>query len=224
MAVLYILCGGRGTRLGAITRKTPKPLIRISGVPFISHLIRRYGETFGKIVLLAGYKGEAFLPFNGAKTEVVIEAGPAGTGGALTRILNSLPDSFFLCNGDTIIHPLELREFMDFCSKNKKSALYLTHDEKKARGAAIVEGSKVVDFLEKQGEGEGHVYTGLCFIMKSDLAKWKSANEMSLEKEMFPALANESKLLGYVGNSRIYDIGTPRGIAKFRALLASLAF
>ena len=36
---LVILAGGRGKRLGAITSKTPKPLIKVNGIPFIQHLI-----------------------------------------------------------------------------------------------------------------------------------------------------------------------------------------
>ena len=34
-----IFCGGRGTRLGSITRKTPKPMVMVSGKPFLEHLI-----------------------------------------------------------------------------------------------------------------------------------------------------------------------------------------
>ena len=36
---LVILCGGKGTRLGKITQKIPKPLIRINKKPFIEYLI-----------------------------------------------------------------------------------------------------------------------------------------------------------------------------------------
>ena len=34
-----IFCGGRGTRLGSITRNTPKPMVMVSGKPFLEHLI-----------------------------------------------------------------------------------------------------------------------------------------------------------------------------------------
>ena len=39
---LVILCGGRGTRLGKLTTKTPKPLLKIKNIKFIEYLINFY--------------------------------------------------------------------------------------------------------------------------------------------------------------------------------------
>ena len=39
---LVILCGGKGKRLGNITKKIAKPLIRINNKPFIEYLIKFY--------------------------------------------------------------------------------------------------------------------------------------------------------------------------------------
>ena len=36
-AVIFV--GGLGTRLGKITKKIPKPLIKVNNKPFIEHLI-----------------------------------------------------------------------------------------------------------------------------------------------------------------------------------------
>ena len=51
-----ILIGGMGTRLGALTRDTPKPLLPVAGQPFLDVLV---GEAlrrgFSDLLLLAGY-------------------------------------------------------------------------------------------------------------------------------------------------------------------------
>ena len=48
-----ILCGGLGTRLGAITKKTPKPLIKIGNKSFLDYLIDRLVQNkINKILLL----------------------------------------------------------------------------------------------------------------------------------------------------------------------------
>ena len=56
---LVILAGGQGKRLGVITKKTPKPLLKINGIPFLRHLINYYTQfSFQNIYILAGYKGK----------------------------------------------------------------------------------------------------------------------------------------------------------------------
>ena len=39
MKQAVILCGGYGKRLGAKTKKTPKPLIKVNGSPFLNNII-----------------------------------------------------------------------------------------------------------------------------------------------------------------------------------------
>ena len=35
-----ILCGGRGTRLGSVTKKIPKSLVKIKGKPIIWYILK----------------------------------------------------------------------------------------------------------------------------------------------------------------------------------------
>ena len=53
---LVILCGGKGTRLGDLTKKIPKPLIEINNKPFIEYLINFYQRfDFEHIYLIGSY-------------------------------------------------------------------------------------------------------------------------------------------------------------------------
>ena len=56
-----ILCGGYGKRLGKITLKTPKPLIKVKNLTVIEHIIKNLSR-FGinKVLLLCHYKQELF--------------------------------------------------------------------------------------------------------------------------------------------------------------------
>ena len=55
-----ILAGGKGSRLGEITKVTPKPLIDIGGYPFIFYIINKLLGLESKFHNLTGYKHEKF--------------------------------------------------------------------------------------------------------------------------------------------------------------------
>src|SRR5690348_16800876 len=106
-----ILCGGSGTRLGALTAALPKPLLPVGGTPFLDVLLGELGRLgIRHIVLLAGFAAErvadhaAASPMKrrfGLRIEVAIEPFPAGTGGALWHARQRLDEQFFLLNGDS---------------------------------------------------------------------------------------------------------------------------
>lgn len=105
-----ILCGGLGTRLGALTADTPKPLLEVAGVPFLDHVIRRLvGYGVDRILLLAGFESMKVVEYArdadqrlGVQIYASIEPEPAGTGGALRIAAHRLGDVFIVANGDTL--------------------------------------------------------------------------------------------------------------------------
>ena len=57
-----ILVGGLGLRLGIITKKTPKPLIKVNNKPFLDYIISFLVKyNFKKIIFLRKYKYELFF-------------------------------------------------------------------------------------------------------------------------------------------------------------------
>ena len=76
-----ILAGGKGTRLGAITRTIPKPMLPIAGDrPFLDYLletIERHG--YQDIILLGGYLGEALEAAYGGRRMATPRSGCCGS-------------------------------------------------------------------------------------------------------------------------------------------------
>ena len=59
---IVILVGGRGFRIDKLTKKIPKPLIRIGSKPFLEQLISKLIKyNFKKIYLLCSYKKNIFF-------------------------------------------------------------------------------------------------------------------------------------------------------------------
>ena len=107
---LVILCGGKGTRLKSLTKKIPKPLIKINDIPFLDYLINFYQKyDFKKIYLLAGYNGRKIKKvyekknFNFIDIEVIVEKKLMGTGGSLLQLKNKIKNDFILINGDSYV-------------------------------------------------------------------------------------------------------------------------
>ena len=107
-----VLVGGLGTRLGALTATTPKPILPCGGRPFLFWLLRefvRFGVT--DFLLLTGHLSaeieraaadiQAALP-RPARITLSEEPIRAGTGGAVFHARDQLQDRFLLCNGDSL--------------------------------------------------------------------------------------------------------------------------
>ena len=56
-----ILAGGLGSRLGSLSKITPKPLIKINNIPFLFYLILKLkDEGITNILILTWHKSEQF--------------------------------------------------------------------------------------------------------------------------------------------------------------------
>lgn len=56
---VFILCGGRGTRLGEIGDQLPKPMLEIGERPMLAHIMGWYGRFgFRRFVLCAGWRSD----------------------------------------------------------------------------------------------------------------------------------------------------------------------
>lgn len=125
---IVIMAGGLGSRLGELTKDTPKPMLHVGGRPILENIIlafREYG--YNKFILCVSYKSEVIEDYfeNGSKWGVEIvynhEDRKMGTAGALSLIENKFEEPFFVVNGD-ILTAIDFHEFMEFHRKSKALA------------------------------------------------------------------------------------------------------
>ena len=85
-----ILAAGKGTRMGALTKDTPKPMLLVNGKPVVEHIMRRMmagGVT--DFVLVTKYLAERIVDYFGdgsalgTRIEYVEQISNYGTGAAL---------------------------------------------------------------------------------------------------------------------------------------------
>jgi mannose-1-phosphate guanylyltransferase / phosphomannomutase len=127
-----ILCGGKGTRLGAEFSHIPKPLVPVDGIPLLDHILNNAVKAGAKeVILAAGHLGEKirerYLTYNpwGIQIHTHIEATPLGTAGCLHEIAELLDENFILLYGDV---------FLDF----DLAALLARHEREKPVATVLV--------------------------------------------------------------------------------------
>ena len=94
---VVIFAGGRGSRLGTLSKKTPKPLIEISGIPLIIRIIEYYKKfNFTEFFVLTGYLSEQFVILKEKYPNIkIIDTGiDTMTGGRLKRVSDLIQEDF----------------------------------------------------------------------------------------------------------------------------------
>jgi D-glycero-D-manno-heptose 1,7-bisphosphate phosphatase len=154
-----ILVGGLGTRLGALTATTPKPLLPIGDRPFLAWLMREF-VRFGvdEFVLLTGHlsaqvdtRVQALAALLPRDVRIVISEEPerAGTGGAVLYARDRLADRFLLCNGDSLFDCNLARLLADAAGDDPEvvGRIVLRRIEDASRyGVVELDGDRVVAF------------------------------------------------------------------------------
>ena len=219
-----ILAGGKGTRLGEITRETPKPLLLVAGKPFIEHLIISLKQQGIKnIIISTGYKSEKFEeyisnnPFEGIEIKCIPEPEPLGTGGAVKFIEEHLRSSFLVLNGDTIFN-IKFKDLVDLIAVPKDQicsvALRRTPDMTRY-GQVSLEGHKILRFSEKASTStDDNIINGGIYFMKRDIFELLPSGMSSLENDIFPVLAKKGILAGKIFDSYFIDIGIPEDLKR----------
>jgi D-glycero-D-manno-heptose 1,7-bisphosphate phosphatase len=219
-----ILAGGKGTRLGALTRKVPKPMLPIAGdKPFLDYLlemVERHG--YEDIILLGGYLGEVLEAvydrrrIGGASIRVLREEVPLGTAGALTVARETLDPRFLMMNGDAFFD-INLRALEQSSHQSGAMAtLALRSVPDAARyGRVIEEKGKVVAFLEKDSNrpGPGTINGGV-YVLKREILDLVVNLPCSLEQDVFPNLVERGEIRGVKFDGYFLDIGLPETLEQ----------
>ncbi len=219
-----LLLGGKGTRLRPITYEVPKALLPVQGKTVPEHLIelfKKYDIT--DLIFSIGYKADKIRDYygDGSKYGVSItyvkEDKPLGSAGAIRLAKKYLDETFVVTNGDEL-KDIDLEEMFLFHKKNKAlvTAALTTVTDPSAYGVAKLEGSRILDFVEKPKKSEAPSK-----LINSGLSIWEpEAIDLipegfsMYEQDIFPVLADKKKLYGYIFSGQWFDTGTPERYEK----------
>eukprot|EP00892_Ulva_mutabilis_P009116 jgi/Ulvmu1/6577/UM003_0214.1 len=233
-----ILVGGYGTRLRPLTLTVPKPLVEFANKPMIIHQIealKRAGCT--EVILAISYRAEVMRAFCdqwekqlGVKITLSHEDEPLGTAGPLALAREILDDGsgepFFVLNSD-VICAYPLSEMMAFHKqKGAEATILVTKVEDPSKYGVIIHNTDglVQRFVEKPKEFVGDKINAGIYVCSPEILRRIPATPTSIEKEVFPHIAQENKLYTLVLGGYWMDVGQPKDFLTGQALhLSSLA-
>ena len=204
---VVIMAGGLGSRLGELTKDTPKPMLMIGEKPMLEHIIEMFSSHgFTKFILSVNYKSEVIRDYFkdgtefGVEIKYLEEAKRLGTGGALSLIDSEFHEPFFVTNGD-IISSVDYEKLLDYHNKSSSSATMCVRRSSYQVPYGVIDidnKNNIVDLKEKP-KYNFLINSGV-YVLSPEVLKFVPKDEYFDLPTLFALLKSE----GYVNKS--YEI------------------
>jgi N-acetyl-alpha-D-muramate 1-phosphate uridylyltransferase len=227
---VIILAGGMATRLGDISRTTPKALIDVNGEPFVFHQLRLLKERgISRIILCVGHLGDQIRQHvrNGSLFGLEVQYsfdGPRllGTGGAIKKALKQIDaPAFFVLYGDSYLECdyAAVQGAFEVSGKMGLMTVFRNDGQWDSSNVEFIDGRIFAYDKKKPTERMCYIDYGLGVFRREAFAS-------VMENEPFDLailqqdLLKADQLAGYEMCQRFYEIGSPAGLEETRQHLA----
>jgi len=220
---VLILAGGLGTRLGKLSKNTPKSLMNINGKPFIDYQLKYLkAQNIENVVICVGHFSEQIEKYvgNGSRYGMDIiysydGINLLGTGGAIKNAIRYFEDDFFVMYGDSFL-PIDFNKVFKKFKKKKSIAMMtiLKNNNLWDFSNIKLKNDKIIlyDKLNKE-DSMDYIDYGLSVLKKNIFLKIdKKIFDLS---EILKNLSISGFLDSYEVHSRFYEIGSIEGINDF---------
>jgi len=219
-----ILVGGYGTRLRPLTLSRPKPLVEFANKPMLLHQIEALVDAgVTQVVLAVSYHAEQLqqeMALEEARLGIKItfaqEKEPLGTAGplALSRdVLSSNDEPFFFLNSDVICN-FPFREMVQFHRNHgREGTIVVTKVEEPSKYGVVVyepNTGQIEKFVEKPQEFVSNKINAGMYIFSTGILDRIEVKPTSIEKEVFPFMADDAQLFCMELNGFWMDVGQPK--------------
>jgi NDP-sugar pyrophosphorylase family protein len=192
---------------------------KLNGNTVIESMITKLKEEgFTKIYLIARQKiiNNVFsVVQNGSKygvsLEYIEEKDSQGTGDSLKLVRGKINSTFLVVYSDIVFDTLSLEELWNEHLKRKGTATLLltTTPDPTKKGVVKIEGSKILEFIQKPKTSDVYLGFSSIFVSQPELLEYP---EHSLERDIFPVLAKKGLLNGYLTTSKILKLKSKKDI------------
>jgi MurNAc alpha-1-phosphate uridylyltransferase len=230
MLPMAILAGGMATRLGHLTKETPKSLIEIAGRPFIDYQLRMFARVgFSQIVICVGNLSEKIIDFVGDGKEYGLEvkyshdgAEQLGTGGAIQKALPLINSDFFVQYGDSFLD-FSYKELEQEYKKNSAPCLMTVYSNQNNFDKSNVKilASNYIIYSKSEPIPEMTFIDYGCMVLNlKSFGKYSTAPKFDLS-DYLEHVSESGLLRGYEVKNRFFEIGSKSGLNAFEEYVRS---
>ncbi|MDK9762810.1 nucleotidyltransferase family protein [Vibrio sp. D420a] len=212
---VVIMAGGLGSRLGELTKETPKPMLHVGKKPMLQHIVEQFRDQgFHRFIFCLNYKREVITDFFGDGSEFgvvvdyVFEEQRLGTAGALSLIESNLDSPFFVINGDVLTN-MDFNSFLDFHIENESTASMCVRQFQKQVPYGVINTNEYGQILSLDEKPciNFHVNAGI-YLLNPSLIKFVPKGEFYDMPSLFELMIeNDKKTCAYQIHDYWLDIG-----------------
>lgn len=221
---IFLMAGGKGTRLLPLTKKTPKPLLKIKGVPIIEKIILKFkSQGFKNFIISVNYLGNKIKRYLGKGTKLnvnityVHEKKFLGTAGSLSLIdLKKTVFPIIVANSDSISevdynnlisYHCTKKSDLTICAKNKVFEM--------PYGEILQYRDQVSKIIEKPTIY--HLINAGIYVLNKELLKILVKNKKCMMNDFIThQLKNNKKVFSYPVYENWIDIGNKVDFYNYR--------
>lgn len=207
-----VLSAGFGTRLGDLTRETPKPMLDVQGRPLLEYILRHLGwcgfehisvnlHFLPQVIVDHFGSGQAF----GLGLSYSPEPELLGTAGGVKKMSKLLDGSReFLVHYGDVLTDQNFRAMLEFHRNRNALVTMLLHQRAKSNSVVGMDDRGRVNlFLERPSEDERRgisspwVNSGVWICGPELLERIPSGTACDLARDILPPLIKSGRIFGY---------------------------
>jgi len=151
----------------------------------------------------------------GVSIEYLEEKESLGTADSLSLVRGKINTNFLVVYGDILFKNLNLEELWNEHLKRKGivTLLLTTTPTPTKKGVVKIEGSKILEFIQKPETSDVYLGFSSVFVAQPELLEYSGH---SLEKNIFPILAKKGVLNGYLSTSKVLKLHSKKDLENFK--------
>ena len=229
---LVIVAGGKGKRLAELFPDLPKALVPIGGKPVLEHqLTLAAASGITTVTVLAGHLSDKIAVFlgdgsrYGVAAEVLVEAEPLGSAGALVQNLDALPEHFFVLYGD-VMAAVDLPRMAQFHLDRQADFTCLAHPNDHPLDSDLLEVADdgrltaIHAYPHPPGRDFANLVNAALYVVRREaLRPWSGAGKtLDFTKDILKGLlAADARVFAYRSTDYARDMGTPKRLRQVDA-------